>query len=173
MREGIAQYFRSMDLLSAQRTRNNIATPAADEIRITRVFEAPRDLVWKAWTTPVMLIHWFGCAVFSTEAADVDLRVGGNWRVVLRTPDGEDIPCYGTYTAVRPIDHLAFTHQWEKPPVEENPAHHRTHVTVDLHEEGERTRVEFRQTGLVSEASRDSHIGGWCDSMDALADVIG
>ncbi|MBK9177817.1 MAG: SRPBCC domain-containing protein [Flavobacteriales bacterium] len=50
-----------------------------------------------------------------------------------------------------------------------NPAHHRTLVTVDLHEEGERTRLEFRQTGLVSVASRDSHIGGWCDSMDALA----
>ncbi len=157
-----------MDTLSAQRTRNNVATHATDEIRITRVFDAPRDLVWKAWTTPAMLVHWFGCAAFTTVDAATDLREGGRWRVVMRTPDGEDIPSYGTYTAVRPIDHLAFTHQWEKAPVEVNPAHHRTLVTVDLFDEGGRTRMEFRQTGLVSEASRDSHIGGWCDSMDAL-----
>ncbi|MBS1769645.1 MAG: SRPBCC domain-containing protein [Acidobacteria bacterium] len=44
---------------------------------------------------------------------------------------------------------------------------HRTQVTVNLHEAGAKTRMEFRQTGLASEASRDSHIGGWCDSMDA------
>ena len=153
----------------AQRLRNNVSTPAPDEIRITRVFNAPQQLVWNAWTTPAMLVHWFGCAAFSTVDAEADVREGGNWRVVLRTPEGEDIPSYGTYTAVRPIDHLAFTHQWEKQPVDVNPAHHRTQVTVDLIEEGERTRMHFRQTGLVSEASRDSHIGGWCDSMDALA----
>jgi len=158
-----------MDQVTAQRARNNVSTPAPDEIRITRVFDAPRELVWRAWTTPTMLVHWFGCAAFSTISAEVDLREGGNWRVVLRTPDGEDIPSYGTYTSVKPTNHLAFTHQWEKQPVEVNPAHHRTLVTIDLHEQGPRTRLEFRQTGLASEASRDSHIGGWCDSMDALA----
>ncbi len=158
-----------METITAQQLRNNVATPAPDEIRITRVFDAPRELVWQAWTTPAMLVHWFGCAAFSTESAVADVREGGHYRVVLRNPDGEDIPIYGRYTAVKPIDHLAFTHQWEKPPVSVNPAHHPTFVTVDLHEEGQRTRLEFRQTGLVSEASRDSHVGGWCDSMDALA----
>jgi uncharacterized protein YndB with AHSA1/START domain len=162
----------TMSPLSDQQIRNAVSTPAKDEIRITRVFDAPRELVWKAWTSPAMLVHWFGCAAFSTISAEVDLREGGNWRVVLRTPNGEDIPSYGTYTAIRPIVHLAFTHQWEKQPVDVNPAHHCTLVTVDLHEEGERTGLEFRQTGLVSEASRDSHIGGWCDSMDALAALL-
>ena len=161
-----------MDPITAQRDRNEVSTPAPDEIRITRVFDAPKQLVWEAWTTPAMLVHWFGCAVFSTVDAATDLREGGSWRVVLRTPDGEDIPCYGIYTAVRPIDHLAFTHQWEKQPVDVNPAHHRTLVEVDLIAEGNRTRLHFRQTGLATEASRDSHIGGWCDSMDALAAAI-
>ncbi len=156
----------------AQRQRNSVSTPATDEIRITRVFNAPRQLVWDAWTTPAILVHWSGCAAFSTVSAETDLREGGSWRVVLRAPDGEDIPCHGTYTAVKPIDHLAFTHQWEKAPLDVIPAHHRTLVTVDLHEEGECTRLEFRQIGLVSEASRDSHIGGWCDSMDALAAAL-
>ena len=161
-----------MDTPTAQRTRNNVSTPAVDEIRITRVFDAPRELVWKAWTTPAMLVKWFGCAAFSTESAEADVREGGSYRVLLRNPDGEDIPIYGRYTAVQPVGHLAFTHQWEKPPVPVNPAHHHTLVTVDLYEEGQRTRLEFRQTGLASEASRDSHVGGWCDSMDALAVTI-
>jgi uncharacterized protein YndB with AHSA1/START domain len=158
-----------MNPLTDQQVRNNVTTPAPDEIRITRVFDAPRELVWKAWTTPAMLVQWFGCAAFSTISAEADVREGGNWRVIMRNPDGEDIPSYGSYTAVQPIGHLAFTHQWEKAPVDVNPAHHRTLVTVELHAEGNTTRMEFRQTGLVSEASRDSHIGGWCDSMDALA----
>lgn len=159
-----------METHSAQRTRNNVSTPALDELRITRVFNAPRKLVWQAWTTPAMLVHWFGCAAFSTIDAEADVREGGQWRVVMRAPDGTDYPAYGTYTAVRPIDHLAFTHQWEKQVVEVNPANHRTQVTVDLYEEGAKTRMEFRQTGLASEDSRDSHIGGWCDSMDKLAE---
>lgn len=161
-----------MESLTAQRTRNNVSTPAAEEIRISRVFNAPRELVWKAWTTPAMLVQWFGCAAFSTIDAHADVREGGAWRVVLRNPDGEDIPAHGSYTAVRPTAHLAFTHEWEKPPVDVNPAHHRTLVTVDLYEEGPATRLEFRQTGLATEASRDSHIGGWCDSMDALAGLL-
>ena len=161
-----------MDTLLTQQARNNVHTPATDEIRISRVFNAPRELVWKAWTTPAMLVHWFGCAAFTTTQAEADLRVGGTWRVVMRSPDGEDFPAYGTYTAVRPIDHLAFTHQWEKAVAGVNPPQHRTLVTLDLHAEEGRTRLEFRQTGLATEASRDSHIGGWCDSMDALADRL-
>jgi uncharacterized protein YndB with AHSA1/START domain len=157
---------------TAQHTRNSVLTPAPDEIRITRVFNAPRETVWKAWTTPAMLVHWFGCAAFSTIEAEADVREGGHWRVVMRAPDGTDYPAYGTYTAVRPVAHLAFTHQWEKMVAEVNPAHHRTQVTVDLFDEGQRTRMEFRQSGLATEASRDSHIGGWCDSMDKLAQAL-
>ncbi|HNA33520.1 MAG TPA: SRPBCC domain-containing protein, partial [Flavobacteriales bacterium] len=93
-----------METHSAQRTRNNVSTPALDELRITRVFNAPRKLVWQAWTTPAMLVHWFGCAAFSTIDAEADVCEGGQWRVVMRAPDGTDYPAYGTYTAVRPID---------------------------------------------------------------------
>lgn len=161
-----------MEPLTAQRIRNNVGSPTPDELCITRVFNAPRKLVWQAWTTPAMLVHWFGCAAFSTIDAEAYVREGGRWRVVMRAPDGTDFPAYGTYTAVRPIEHLAFTHQWEKQVVEVNPANHRTLVTVDLYEEGDKTRLEFRQTGLASEASRDSHIGGWCDSMDKLVEEV-
>ncbi|MGV3636283.1 MAG: SRPBCC family protein [Flavobacteriales bacterium] len=161
-----------METVTAQRVRNNVSTPGTDEIRITRVFDAPRDLVWRAWTTPVMLVKWFGCAAFTTTHAVADVRTGGLWRVVMKAPDGTEFPAFGSYLEVRPVEHLAFTHQWEKQVVDVNPAHHPTQVTIDLHGEGTKTRMEFRQIGLATSASRDSHIGGWCDSMDALADLL-
>jgi uncharacterized protein YndB with AHSA1/START domain len=148
--------------------RNQVLTPAVGEIRITRFFAAPRALVFKAWTDPLMLVNWFGCAAFTTTKADADLRVGGQWRVLMLSPEGEEFPAYGTYLEVREPERLRFTHQWEKPVDGVNPAGHPTEVSVVLHEEEGGTRLEFRQTGLASAASRDSHIGGWCDSLDAL-----
>lgn len=161
-----------METITTQDLRNSVTTPAPDEIRITRVFEAPRDLVWSAWTRPDLLVNWFGCAAFTTTRAEADVREGGAWRAVMRAPDGTDYPAFGSYTSVRAVEHLAFTHQWEKQVVEVNPANHRTLVTIDLFAEGNRTRMEFRQRGLATVASRDSHIGGWCDSMDALAQSL-
>ena len=158
----------SMDPLTSQRQRNAVTTPAPDEILITRVFNAPQQLVWNAWTTPAILVHWFGCAAFSTTHAEADVRVGGMWRVIMVAPTGEEFPAYGTYLEVRPTDRLSFTHQWEKLVADVNPPDHRTKVTVEFFEVKGGTRMEFRQTGLATEASRDSHIGGWCDSLDAL-----
>ena len=149
--------------------KSNIVTkPAADELRITRVFNAPRELVFQAWTTPAMLEHWFGCAAFTTTFAEADVRVGGEWRVGMRSPEGDNYLAFGVYKAIRPVEHLSLTHQWDRMTAHVNPSHHETLVSVDLLEEGDVTRMEFRQTGLASIASRDSHTGGWCDSFDAL-----
>ena len=157
-----------MDPHSAQRQRNAVSTPAPDEIRITRVFNAPPQLVWNAWTDAAMLVHWFGCAAFSTTHATADVRVGGTWRVIMVAPTGEEFPAYGTYLEVREPELLRLSHHWEKTVAGVNPARHITEVTVEFQEVQGGTRMEFRQTGLASIASRDSHIGGWCDSFDAL-----
>ncbi len=161
-----------MDPLTAQQLRNSVATPAPDELRITRFFKAPRALVYQAWTTPAMLVHWFGCAAFSTVDAKADARVGGHWRVLMRAPDGTDFPAFGRYIELVPIERIVMTHQWEKEVAGVNPAKNETIVTVVLFDDEGGTRLEFQQTGLATEASRDSHIGGWCDSMDALAERI-
>ena len=139
-----------------------------DEIRITRVFHAPRRMVWNAWTAPDMLVNWFGCAAFTTTAAEADVRVGGMWRVIMVAPTGEEFPAYGTYLEVREPELLRLSHHWEKTVADVNPARHSTEVTVEFHKVEGGTRMEFRQTGLATIASRDSHIGGWCDSFDAL-----
>ncbi len=161
-----------MSTTTAPAQGNSISKPAADELRITRVFNAPRELVFKAWTTPAMLEHWFGCAAFTTMFAEADMRVGGEWRVGMRSPEGDNYLAYGVYKAIVPVEHLALTHQWDRMTAEVNPARHETLVTVDLYVEKNGTRMEFRQTGLATEASRASHQGGWGDSFDALAKVL-
>lgn len=157
-------------MISATSTEkgNFVSTPAPDEIRITRWFNAPRQLVFNAWTDPAMLVRWFGCAAFTTVDAKADARAGGAWRVVMRSPEGQDFPAYGEYIEVVSPERIVMTHQWEKPVAGVNPARHRTLVTIELAEENGGTLLEFRQTGLATIASRDSHIGGWSDSMDAL-----
>ena len=157
-----------MVLTTATESRNLVTTPAADAIRISRWFNAPRPLVFNAWTDPAMLVSWFGCAAFTTISATADAREGGEWRVLMRSPEGEDFPAYGRYIEVVAPERIVMTHQWEKQVAGVNPPHHATRVTVEFFEENGGTRLEFRQTGLATIDSRDSHIGGWCDSMDAL-----
>jgi len=115
-----------------------------------------------------MLGKWSGCAAFNTIAATYDVREGGEWRVLMRSPEGEDFPAYGRYVELSPVQRIVLTHLWEKLVAGVNPEHHPTKVTVELHEERGGTRLEFRQTGLATIASRDSHIVGRCDSLDAL-----
>jgi uncharacterized protein YndB with AHSA1/START domain len=155
-----------------QTIRNQVTTPAADEIRITRLFNAPRALVYRAWTDPNMLARWFGCGALTIVSATSDARVGGEWRVVMRSPEGGDYPAYGQYLELTPVERIMMTHQWEKNLVDVNPPRHKTTVTIQLLEENGGTRLEFRQTGLATVASRDSHVGGWCDAMDALAEAV-
>lgn len=83
-------------------------------------------------------------------------------------PGGEDFPAYGSFIEVVAPERIVMTHQWEKEVAGATPAHHMTRVSVEFFEENNGTRLEFRQTVLATIASRDSHIGGWGDSMDAL-----
>jgi len=69
------------------------AEPAADrEIVITRVFEAPRELVWRAWADPEHVAQLWGPEGFTTRVTDLDLRPGGRWRYVMVGPDGAEYP---------------------------------------------------------------------------------
>jgi uncharacterized protein YndB with AHSA1/START domain len=71
---------------------------------ITRVFDAPRELVWQAWTEPKHLAAWFGPEIFTIPVCEMDLRPGGAWRLVMRGPDGSEYPLSGIYREiVKPV----------------------------------------------------------------------
>lgn len=78
-------------------------------ITLTRFFAAPPELVFELWTKPEHLKHWFAPRGFTTPAAEVDLSVGGRYRIVMRGPDGNDYPCGGEYREIEPGKKLAFT----------------------------------------------------------------
>jgi uncharacterized protein YndB with AHSA1/START domain len=82
--------------------------PAEREIVITRVFDAPRELVFACWTTREHLQRWWGPKYFTNPVCDCDARVGGAWYIVMRAPDGSEYPCGGTYLEVVAPERLVF-----------------------------------------------------------------
>src|SRR5437764_14369200 len=79
-----------------------VTTPTDREIVMTRVFDAPRHLVWDAFTKPELLKRWFGPRGWSMVVCEVDLHVGGGFRFVLRSPDGKDMGMRGVYREIVP-----------------------------------------------------------------------
>ena len=76
------------------------ATYGEGTVTLTRVFDAPRALVWKAWTDLKMMARWFGPRGFTNPVCELDVRVGGSLRIVMRGPDGNDYPMKGVFREV-------------------------------------------------------------------------
>src|SRR5262249_17479359 len=76
---------------------------------ITRIFDAPRELVFKAWTDPVHVARWWGPKGFTNPVCEIDLRVGGELRIVMRAPDGAEHPMKGVFQEIEPPARLVFS----------------------------------------------------------------
>src|SRR5262245_13833803 len=95
-----------------------VTTPTEREIVLTRVFDAPRHLVWDAFTKPELLKRWFGPRGWSLVVCEVDLRVGGGFRFVLRGPDGRDMGMRGVYREIVPPDRSVHVESFDDFPGE-------------------------------------------------------
>jgi uncharacterized protein YndB with AHSA1/START domain len=90
---------------------NNVATSTADrEIVITRIFDAPRELVWEAWTNPKHVVNWWGPNGFTTTIEKMDVRVGGVWKHVMHGPDGTDYPNKSVFTEIVKPERIKYSH---------------------------------------------------------------
>ena len=146
---------------------NRPRTSEATALVLSRRFDAPRQLVYDAWTQPEHIMHWLCPRDFVVLFVESELRVGGAWRSGMRAPDGSEYVARGVYRELDRPGRLSFTHQWERNDLE--PATE-TLVTVTLSEaDGGATEMTFEQVGLASVASRDSHGGGWSEAFDNLA----
>ncbi|GAB3142819.1 SRPBCC domain-containing protein [Amycolatopsis stemonae] len=132
------------------------------DLEITRVFDAPRELVFSAWTEPDHLAHWFGPRGFTCPAVTVDPRPGGRWRACIRSPEGDEHWMYGVYREISTPRRLVFTFAWEAEDGE-------TLVAIDFADLGGKTEMTFTQTGFPAAAERDGHHDGWTSSFDDLA----
>ena len=93
-------------------------TPSDREIVITRVFDAPRRLVFEAWTNPEHLPNWFGARGWTLPVCEIDLRKDGAWRFVSRGPDGTDMGMSGVYQEITPPERLVYTESFDDYPGE-------------------------------------------------------
>jgi uncharacterized protein YndB with AHSA1/START domain len=84
-------------------------TDLANELVLTRLIDASREKLFRCWTEPSLMKRWFAPTPVITTTAEVELRVGGANLVVMRTPDGQEIPCPGTYLEIVPNEKLVFT----------------------------------------------------------------
>jgi len=95
-----------------------VTTPTEREIVLTRVFDAPRTLVFDAFTKPELIKRWFGPRGWSLVVCEVDLKVGGTWRFVLRGPDGNDMGMRGVYREIAAPDRSVHTESFDDFPGE-------------------------------------------------------
>ena len=93
-----------------------VTLPTDEQIQITRDFDAPRHLVYKAWTTPELVKRWWGAKRGEVTVAEIDLRVGGKWRYVGVTPDGFEVAFHGEYREIVPNERLVTTEVYEGMP---------------------------------------------------------
>jgi uncharacterized protein YndB with AHSA1/START domain len=123
-------------------------TAAADrEIVLTRDFDAPRELVFEAWTDPDRVARWWGPRGFTTTTHEMDVRPGGVWRFVMHGPDGTDYPNRIVYVEVVRPERLVYRHAGEG-----DAADVRFHTTVTFVEQGGKTQLTLR---MVFETAAD------------------
>ena len=146
-------------------TATRDAPSDAPELTITRSFNAPAALVFKAWTQAEHLVRWLGPVGFTAREVEVDFREGGRWRACINAPEHGDMWMGGEYREISPTDRLVLTFAWDSSGLE-------TLVTIALEEMADRTVMTFHQTPFVSVESRDSHNQGWSSSFDRLADLL-
>jgi uncharacterized protein YndB with AHSA1/START domain len=150
-------------------------SPASDrELILTRLIDAPREAVFRAWTDPRLLTQWFAPLPWTTPAAELDVRPGGACLVVMRNPEGHEFPNRGVYLEVVPNERLvftdAYTEAWEpsgKPFMT---------VILTFEDEGGRTRYTARVRHWTI-ADREAHekMGfheGWGRCTDQLATLV-
>jgi uncharacterized protein YndB with AHSA1/START domain len=146
-------------------------TSSDRELTITRTFDAPPEIVFKAWTEPPKAKHWMGPRGFTAAHVGSDLQPAGIWRLCLR-PDagGKELWQGGTYREIRRPNRLSFTFAWEG---EHGLPGHPTIVTLDFNDHGDnKTRMTFHQGTFESVAERDSHRDGWNSAFDRLAEYL-
>ena len=149
--------------------RNSAATQVAQhELLITRIFDAPRELVFQAWTKPEHQARWMGPKDFTVPSCKMDFRIGGAYRTCIISPDGSEYWMRGIYREIVEPERIVFTFSWE----EEGERGMETLVTLIFTEHEGKTKLKFRQTPFQSIAERDSHSEGWNECFDRLAAFV-
>ena len=137
-------------------------------LTIERTYGASPEEVWRAWTDPRALSRWFGPEnTGSVRLAELDVRIGGRYRIAFNTTDGEEHEVSGTYREVHPLRKLTFTWAWRSTPERESL------VSLAFHPAGTGTRLVFTHDQFFDEAAREGHARGWSGAFHKLDRYLG
>ncbi len=152
-----------------------VTLPTDEQILITREFDAPRHLVYEAWTTPELVKRWWHAKRGEVTVVEIDLRVGGKWRYVMVADDGFEVGFHGEYLEIVPNERIVSTEVYEGLPEDVSEEEGRTVNTATFAEEGGRTMVTLL-VQAANKVSRDAIIAsgmedGLQDALDLLEQV--
>lgn len=153
-----------------------VTLPADEQVLITREFEAPRHLVFRAWTTPDLVKRWWSGHHGTMASVEIDLRVGGRWRYVMETNEGPEIAFHGEFREVVPDERLVNTEVYEMSgDPESDPA---AVVTTEFADAGHGRTALTMLTVMPDKESRDAMVAsgmevGVQEQMDVLEELAG
>ena len=141
------------------------AESAKRELVVERVFDAPRGLVFKAWSEPKHMMHWFAPKGFTVPACEMDFRVGGRYRLCMRSPHGRDHWVHGEYREIVAPERIVWTGT-----LEDDGNETLTTVTFDDHDG--KTKLTVHQTYSFESDSTRGAPQGWAETLERLADYV-
>jgi uncharacterized protein YndB with AHSA1/START domain len=160
---------------------NAPATSAEEALVIERVFDAPRDLVWKAWSEPELFMRWYGPKGFTTPVCKIDFRVGGAWLNCMRSPDGQEFWSTGVYREIVAMERIVTTMERSDADGNVVPATHdgmgadvpiEMLMTVTFEEQAGKTKMTLRHQGLPAGEMREGAGQAWNQAFDKLAESL-
>ena len=154
-----------------------------EDLVITRVFDAPRERVFKAWTDCDRLTRWWGPKGFTSPACRMDARTGGVYLNSMRSPEGRDFWSTGRFREVKEPERIVMTDSFADEKGNIVPASYygmgedwplEMLVSVTLEEDGGKTRLTLKHSGVekISGKDREDMRQGWCESLDKLAESL-
>lgn len=148
---------------------------------IERIFNAPRELVWRAWTEPEHLMRWHGPKGYTAPISKIDFRVGGTYHSCMRSPEGQDYWSTGTYQEIVPLERIVCSDSFADPEGNVVPASYygmgefplALTVTVTFEDLGGKTKMTLYHAGFPAGDVSMYATAGWNESFDKLADTLG
>ena len=146
-----------------------MSKPQVPSLTLKRRLKAPAEKVFAAWTDPEKIVRWFGPAETESDSvrADMDVRVGGRYRLRFKTADGESHEVGGEYKEVMPNERLVFSWAWHSTPERESL------VTITLKADGDGTLLTLHHERFFDQKARDGHNRGWTGTLEKLERYLG
>ena len=161
--------------------KNNVGEQGKQSIRISRVFDAPRELVWKAWTDPEHFKRWWGPKDFTCPFCEMDLRVGGKYLNCMRSPEGKEYWGTGVFREIIPMERIVFTDSFADEKGNLVPGTHygmspdfplEMLVIVTFEDQDGKTKMTLEHIGIMSGPDKEGTQQGWSESFDKLAESL-